>query len=144
MKLRLFTVALLMVACGHTRGGNANGERSSLPRGLPGLEYVNPADGIDAAEAMTIASEYLVRYISGCGGPDGMVKQGRTWVFGMRLGVLGKKSEDTIQVDAVTGGVFVEGGPRFGDFASFSTAKIDDRDELDPTMEDVGPAHGAP
>jgi hypothetical protein len=119
----LTAVFLALVAC---RGG-----RSPEPQPPPewlvryleqldtGLRGVDVSNGIDANEAKAIAGVYLIQYLTGCGAPDQARLEDHTWVVSLRLGVAGRKSERTIEVDARTGGVRGDGGPRYRDFASF-------------------------
>ena len=83
------------------------------------LQGVDPSNGIDAHEALAIAGVYMVKYVMGCGAPADASLQGDTWVVGLRLGVAGRKSDRTIQVDSKSGAVWGLGGPRYRDFQSF-------------------------
>jgi hypothetical protein len=114
-------VAFALGACGHPGGRH----RPSPPAELVGLQYVHAEDGIDPHEAMTIAREYMSRYISSCGAPDDVVRRGETWVVSLLLGATGRRYDDAIEIDAKTGGISSEGGPSFRDFSSFATAKGD-------------------
>jgi hypothetical protein len=83
------------------------------------LRAVDPSNGIDAREAVAIAGVYMVQFVSGCGAPDEAHLQGNTWVVELRLGLTGRKSDRTIEVDSRNGAVWGLGGPRYRDFQSF-------------------------
>jgi hypothetical protein len=83
------------------------------------LRGVEASNGIDADEAKAITGIYLVQHLTGCGAPDEAHLVDGTWIVGLRVGATGRKSEQTVEVDARTGGVRAAGGPRYRDFASF-------------------------
>ncbi|HEX3901268.1 MAG TPA: hypothetical protein VH853_00355 [Polyangia bacterium] len=127
MRLTVIMCALLALVATCGRGGAKERGHGPPPDWLidyvhrtdSELQGVDPSNGIDAREALAIAGVYMVKYVIGCGGPDGAVLQGDTWVVGLRTGVAGRKSDRTIQVDSKSGAVWGLGGPRYHDFQSF-------------------------
>jgi hypothetical protein len=83
------------------------------------LATVNVTDGLDAVEAEVIATAYLKEYVSGCGVPEPAELHGKTWIFPLRLGYSGERSNKRIGVDAESGQVQGAGGPLFKTFAEF-------------------------
>ena len=69
------------------------------------LELVNASDGIDQAEAATIAQTYFHRFISGCGYIDVPTPHGEQWWSTPHVGFGGDRMQSPIRVDAWTGGV---------------------------------------
>jgi hypothetical protein len=120
---RVFAAAVILAspAC---RGDHPTGpEPKRLVRRVDRIERelktVDVSNGVDAAEAMEIASVYLGQYLSGCGGPDQAALVDQTWVVSLRIGLMGGRSDQKIEVDARTGGVRSDRGPIYRDFASF-------------------------
>jgi hypothetical protein len=86
----------------------------------PALVDVDPSDGIDAREARAIAEAYFQQYSSiDCGGPGKAALHGRTWVFRLLFGATAQPTDERIRIDAKTGAISSDIGPRFRDLASF-------------------------
>jgi hypothetical protein len=83
------------------------------------LSEVDRSDGIDAKEAEAIARAYFEDEYGMCGGPGDVTRKKRLWVFKVFFGLGGRELKDTIKVDAKTGGVWSEGGPRYRDLEAF-------------------------
>jgi hypothetical protein len=96
------------------------------------LVAVDPSDGIGASEARAIANEYFQQEYGDCGGTQRVRRSGRTWVFSLLFGAAGEKLKDTIKVDAKTGGVWSEGGPRYRTFKAFLEKTNAAHDERHP------------
>jgi hypothetical protein len=115
-------VAALMLANVEAKGApRTSGGQSALVE-EPGLALVDvdPSDGIDAREARAIAEAYFQQYSSiDCGGPGREALHGRTWVFRLEYGVSPLQTWETIRIDAKTGAISSDIGPRFRDFAAF-------------------------
>lgn len=81
--------------------------RSAIPSSDPddAIEQVNASDGIDKAEAHTIAAAYFLRFISGCGGPGVVARHGHEWWSTPTFGIGGRELAAPIKIDARTGGV---------------------------------------
>jgi hypothetical protein len=83
-------------------------------------------DGIDQAEAMTIASHYLSEYVIGCGSVDKPRLEGDRWVFAVRTGHAGALADWTIFVSSRDGAVWADGLRHFRSLASFRATVVDD------------------
>jgi|GEM_PF-2118562 len=106
------------------------------------LVDVDPSDGIDAREARAIAEAYFQKYSSiNCGAPDKAALHGRTWVFRLLFGVAAQRTWESIRIDAKTGAISSDIGPRFRNFASFRGT---DRGELilRGTITSITPGRG--
>ena len=85
----------------------------------PALVDVNPSDGIDAREASAIAEAYFQQYSSiDCGGP-GKAALHRPDLGLQLVGATAQPTEERIRIDAKTGAISSDIGPRFRDLASF-------------------------
>jgi hypothetical protein len=100
--------------------------RASVDQLESELATVNVTDGINALEAETMANVYRREYVSGCGALDPVVQNAGTWVFPLRLGYSGERSNKRIGVDAESGQVQGAGGPFFKTFAEFKKEVVSD------------------
>jgi hypothetical protein len=109
--------------------GAASVRADSLPRRPDGpvlslegrrhLAEIDVSDGISPAEAWVIAEEYFYDLLMSCGSIEAIKRRGRKWIFNVALGMVPRKSSETITVDARTGGVSSTDGPAYRDLADF-------------------------
>jgi hypothetical protein len=123
MQLALLS-AVLAPACAGTPP--ARSQTASPADGLSGLARieselrgVDTSNGVDANEAEVIAGIYFGMHISGCGAIDEVVLHDRIWVASLLIGAGGSAMDETVDVDARSGGVSSSLGPRYPDFATF-------------------------
>jgi hypothetical protein len=90
------------------------------------IELVNASDGIDKAEAYTIASAYVLRFIV-CGGPGVPTRHGHEWWSTPNVGMAAQPANVPIKIDARTGGVsFDAAAAGLSESAGKTFASIDD------------------
>ena len=115
-------VALLVSANVEAKDSSRTSGAPSTPveETPPALVDVDPSDGVDAQEATAIAEAYFHEYsLIDCGSPGKAALHGRTWVFKLLFGVTAEPTGERIRIDAKTGAISSDIGPRFRDFASF-------------------------
>jgi len=113
--------------------GNAAWNRYDFPKWLEplraryqdALSRVRVDDGIDSTEAQEIAGLYLGEHISGCGAPEPPSLRNGKWVVPLRIGYAGALSDKVVEIDAKTGAVSSNAGPRFSTFQKFADDLVD-------------------
>ena len=128
--LALLTAAMMSACAGKPSTGTHAASRTDGAGGVDHLQSelrrVDASDGVDANEARVIADMYFLTHISGCGATDEVVLRGRVWVVSLLVGVAGSPMDETVNVDAQSGGVSSSLGPRYSDLKAFRERVLTD------------------